>query len=223
MKKAAARRWVPAYVKRSNRKYIIGVDEVGYGAWAGPLVVVAAAFPAEMAWPEHLGERDICDSKRMKTHRRRLAVLPVIEHLCVARKLVEVESSTIDRLTGVRALCGATRVAVYSCREMLDDEASVIVDGDPLRWSDQTFTYLAKGDTKVHAVAAASIIAKVHRDLLMIELSKTHAGYALDKNMGYGTKEHREGLEKLGVCPLHRMSYRPMREMGHGDQGRAAG
>jgi len=205
-------------VKRANKRFIVGVDEVGYGAWAGPLVVAAAAYPLNMAWPEHLGEENILDSKRLKTHKRRMSVLPVLEQLCTFSKIVEIPAWLLDRLGAANALCGAIHMAAYACLEELG-EAVVLVDGNPARNADRSFTYITKGDTKSHAIAAASVMAKVHRDLLMKELDGEYPGYGFGKHVGYGTPMHKEALERLGVCKLHRRSYRPIKEMLDGNQG----
>lgn len=183
---------------------LVGVDEVGRGCWAGPLVAGAVI----------LGKADIGglkDSKELgKAQREGLAAL--IERNAYATALGWASSLEVDEL----GLSEATSLAMGRALELIKcryDE--VIIDGK--------FNFLAdnpkcraviKADNSVSAVSAASIIAKVARDEHMRKLATDYPEYGFDRHVGYGTKLHIEMLRKHGACKLHRMSYKPVGVLG---------
>lgn len=191
----------------SDAQYVIGVDEVGLGSWAGPVVVAAAVLPREWKHSE------VTDSKKLSPKKREKADAIVREavlmHCIFSGDNLEVDARGVHRMR--EAL---TVQASMKCLEYFPD-ALVVQDGDlPILLSGSPpprLVWLPKADLLVQAVSAASILAKVYRDHFMKEQAKLYPGYGFETNVGYGSKKHSEGLEKLGVCPLHRLSYKPIR------------
>jgi ribonuclease HII len=175
---------------------VAGVDEVGRGALAGPLTAAAVILPVR---PRIEG---LDDSKRLSPTRRE-ELSHTIHAGAVAVSIAHIPAEEIDAL-GVtaalkRAVLGA--LAGLSC-----GPDHVVIDGLPLRVVEQE-TAVVKGDSKVAAIAAASIVAKVARDQLMREYASAHPEYGFDINKGYGTAEHIEAITRLGPTVLHRRSF----------------
>ena len=178
---------------------IVGLDEVGRGAVAGPLAVGAVVLPLE---PQLDG---LDDSKRLKPERRRELADSIKEH-ALAWAVCYVEAPEIDALGMTaslrRAFLGALgRVEGQGIRANL-----VLVDGRPLH-IDQRELSMVKGDSKCASIAAASVVAKVERDALMERLSSSYPGYAFDENKGYASPQHIEAIKEQGLSELHRSSF----------------
>ncbi len=185
---------------------LVGIDEVGRGAWAGPLTVAALAEPAvRPAWWERLD-----DSKRLSSLRREeLSALIHGEDIPFA--VVHVSPATIDGvgLTRATRMAGARAIALLLEDWDLVSPYEVVVDGlDALDL--ENARALPGADHLVKAVSGASILAKVARDALMRSLDQQYPGYGFNRHVGYGTAEHRAALTKLGPCELHRTSFRPV-------------
>jgi len=183
---------------------IIGVDEVGLGALAGPVVVCAVAFEAKQTV---LG---LTDSKKL-TRNVRKRLVPEIEAVALHWTMAQSSSRQIDKY-GI-ATCKRTcmKWAVRFCLRYVG-EARVIVDGiDPIPSVD--CECVINGDIKVQAISAASILAKVHRDDLMDKAAEKWPRYWFDTNAGYPTQKHKAALEEHGVCPIHRRSYAPVKKI----------
>ncbi|MBX6321554.1 MAG: ribonuclease HII [Rhodospirillaceae bacterium] len=186
---------------------VAGVDEAGRGPWAGP--VVAAAVVLDMArLPRDLAA-GIDDSKALTRAEREeiFAALKPYATIAVARAEVE----EIDSINILQASLLAMRRAV---RRLPVAPACVLVDGNirprlPRRIAART---VVGGDALSLSIAAASIVAKVTRDRLMLWHARRHRGYGWETNVGYGTREHRLALDRLGLTPLHRRSFRPIWE-----------
>jgi len=189
-------------------KHIIGSDEVGYGAWAGPLVVCAVAVPTDWRGPDGLN-----DSKEFKSaaeKAKRLLLYAALQHLPMS--IVGIESAVIDKFGVGEALIVAHEYALKQMLERFPD-AEVIVDGSrPIPGIPQA-RCIPKADATYPVVMAASIIAKVNRDLIMQEYHRQYPHYGFDTNVGYGQKrgKHADGLKTHGVCPIHRRSYQPIK------------
>jgi ribonuclease HII len=200
--------------------FVVGSDECGYGAWAGPLVVCAAVLPK--AWPYvHL----VRDSKQVRTEEQREAIArQILPHLTY--EILSVPPEDIDRI-------GVSKVLPWAHGKVLDlviakHEASgargqriVIVDGSLsiLYGEGQKAISVVKGDSLVTAVSAASILGKVARDTTMIALAAKFPGYGFESHKGYGGGDdhaHTLALEKLGPCEIHRKSYSPVRNRMQG-------
>jgi ribonuclease HII len=175
---------------------VAGLDEVGRGALAGPVSAGAVVLPIT---PRIEG---LDDSKRL-TPARREELAAVIYERALAVSVAHVPASDIDAL----GMTAALRRAFASALEGLDViPAHVLLDGLPMHVVEQE-TAVVKGDTKVAAIAAASIVAKVARDALMREVATRHPAYGFDVNKGYGTAEHVQAIVRFGPCELHRRSF----------------
>jgi len=194
----------PNYVFESaSPQPVCGVDEVGRGPWAGPVVTAAVILdPANI--PTGLN-----DSKKLTAARREGLFEKINASAHVAIGMASVEE--IDRINILQATFLAMRRAVEALKV---SPAFALIDGNkipPALVCDARA--IVKGDSRSVSIAAASIIAKVTRDRLMCDLSATYPGYAWETNMGYGTKAHQEGLARLGVTPHHRRSFKPIHKM----------
>lgn len=191
----------------AGRLVLAGVDEAGRGCWAGPVVAAAVVLPA--GWcPDGLD-----DSKKVNA-RRRETLCQEIRASALAWGACAVSAAEIDASDILRAsLLAMTRaVARLTVRPDL-----VLVDGNRLPALAVPAECLVRGDGTSAAVAAASILAKVFRDRIMTAWERHHPGYGFAAHKGYGAAAHREALRRLGPCPLHRLSYRPLVKL---DQGR---
>ncbi|MBO6826018.1 MAG: ribonuclease HII [Sneathiella sp.] len=181
---------------------IVGIDEVGRGPFAGP--VVAAAIILD---PNNIPE-GIQDSKKLSLKKREILFDQIMQRAKVGIGSASV--AEIDELNILQATFIAMRRAVKSL-PIAPDVALVDGNKDPdLGIKTRT---IVKGDSKSLSIAAASIVAKVTRDREMLTLSKTYPHYGWEKNAGYGTAEHRKGLSLFGVTPQHRRSFAPIRKI----------
>ncbi|MGE0109084.1 MAG: ribonuclease HII [Bdellovibrionales bacterium] len=189
---------------RREGRIICGVDEVGRGPLAGPVVSAAVILPPEGLPPEIEGL--IADSKKL-TPKKREALYPLlIKHCCYAIGECSVEE--IDKLNILHASLLSMNRAITALAESAEH---ALIDGNKLpKDLPCSATPIVKGDDKSLSIAAASIIAKVTRDRFMAELAKTHPAYGWEKNAGYGTKIHMEGIEKFGITKWHRRSFAPV-------------
>jgi ribonuclease HII len=182
---------------------IVGVDEAGRGPLAGPLVV--AAVMLDPARPiEGLG-----DSKQL-SEKRREALFPLIQARALAWRIEFIEPAEIDTLNIYRATLEGMRRAVCALPQtprLARIDGNVVPPGLPCpaeAW--------VKGDARDSAIGAASILAKVSRDRALVALDETYPGYGFGAHKGYPVKLHFEALQRLGPCPAHRMSFRPVRD-----------
>jgi ribonuclease HII len=177
---------------------VAGVDEAGRGPWAGPVVAAAVILDPGNLPP------GIADSKKLTAARRDALYLAIRATSRVGIGTASVEE--IDRLN----ILNANHLAMTRAVDALGIAPDlVIVDGNRApRWRWRTET-LVKGDALCLSVAAASIVAKVTRDRLMIALDAAHPGYGWASNKGYGTADHAAALDRLGLTPHHRMSFAP--------------
>lgn len=180
---------------------VIGVDEVGRGSWAGPLVV--AAFIYTRSSPIIPG---VNDSKKL-TRMKRLKINALLIEQSYKIGVSEVEE--IDK----NNVLEATRSAIIrALNEISKNKTIILVDGYFKEKFDFKYKCISKGDQKHYSIAAASIIAKVHRDRVMIDIASKYPQYGFESHVGYGTKRHREAIEKYGICKIHRRSYKPIRK-----------
>lgn len=184
---------------------ILGIDEVGRGPWAGPLVVGAVV----------LGDAKIIgltDSKKL-TKRQRERLVPEINSRANAIGLGWVSAEELDAIGMSEALRLATRRAVKQItvpyHEIIIDGTINMLAGTPL---EKYVTTLPKADLLVPSVSAASIVAKVARDAFMSEQDSMYPGYGFSRHAGYGVAAHRLAIERLGVTPLHRLSFAPLQK-----------
>lgn len=197
-------------LRAEGYKYIAGVDEVGRGPLAGPVVTAAVVLPEDF---DVLG---IDDSKKL-SEKKREEFFDIIMERAVAVGIGEASEKTIDEINILQATKIAMRKAVEDCDAKLREKMAeagesgsidyVLFDAMKIDEIDKPQESIIKGDANILAIAAASIIAKVTRDRMMIEYDEQYPGYAFAKNKGYGTKEHYEGLHAQGMCPIHRRSF----------------
>lgn len=215
---------------------ILGIDEVGRGPWAGPLVIGAVVLPERLdkdgqeiesqSW-----QNDLADSKKL-TAKKREKLAPIIKEKAKATGLGWVSAKELDGIGLAEALKLATRRAVCELIKKsngvkLDENAlknlpeklpfdEIIIDGTSnfLKGTDleNLVSVLPKADAKIKEVSGASIIAKVARDNYMIKLAEKYPGYGFEKHVGYGTALHKKALTELGPCPEYRHSFKPVYE-----------
>jgi ribonuclease HII len=181
---------------------IVGIDEVGRGAWAGPMVVGAVLLG------DNVTINGLTDSKKLtKKQRERLDI--EIRQKAVAIGIGWVSAKQIDTIGLSSALKLASRRALAQIRSDYDE---IIIDGTIALIDDPRVTLMKKADLLVPCVSAASIVAKVARDNYMRHLDQVFPGYAFTGHVGYGTALHRQAIATHGVTPLHRLSYTPLRQ-----------
>lgn len=189
---------------RVNGRVICGVDEVGRGPLAGPVMAAAAILPLDGLPPEI--ECLIADSKKLTTKKREALFPHLTEHCCYA--VAECNIAEIDKLNILHASLLAMRRAVEGLTQKAEH---ALIDGNKLPTDMPcTASTIIKGDNKSISIAVASIIAKVTRDRFMTQLAKTHPHYGWERNAGYGTKLHMEGMQKFGITKWHRRSFAPV-------------
>ena len=188
---------------RAGCRTVAGVDEVGVGPMAGPLVAAAVILPARVDLP------GLDDSKKLSAQaRERLDAEIRRQALCVA--VAEIPPDEVDRIDVLRASWLAMRTALEGLALRPDH---VLVDAHRLAGLDVPHTSLPKGDARDGSIAAASIVAKVHRDAIMRRLDAEHPGYGFASHMGYCTRAHRRALKALGPCAAHRRSFAPVAQL----------
>jgi len=188
---------------REGALHVAGVDEVGVGPLAGPVVAAAVILQRRVALP------GLDDSKQVPAAtRERLDV--AIRAQAIAIGVGEVWPQELDRLNVYHAALEAMRRAVVA----LDTEPDhVLVDARTIPGIPTPQTALVRGDARDGSIAAASIVAKVHRDAIMARLERVHPGYGFSRHMGYATPEHLDALRRLGPSPLHRRSFTPCNQL----------
>lgn len=178
---------------------IAGVDEAGRGPWAGPVVAAAVILD-----PDKI-PANIDDSKTLDEDSRAFLYRRIMKVAIVGVGIADVDR--IDR----ENILGATLWAMAEAVSQLGETPKlVLVDGDKTPRIPMSVRAIVKGDSKCLSIAAASIIAKVTRDRLMMDFARAYPGYGFERHKGYGTPEHQAAIAKLGVSALHRRSFRPV-------------
>ena len=177
--------------------YIAGVDEVGRGPLAGPVVAGAVIFP------ENIFIQGIDDSKKL-TPKKRDDLFPIILNEAISVGFGVVSEKEIDRINILQASYKAMQIAL---EKLSVQPAHVLVDGYSIPESSFQQTSLVKGDRRCFSIAAASIVAKVVRDRLMVEYDRLYPQYGFARHKGYCTKKHIEAVQQFGLCKIHRRSF----------------
>ena len=184
-------------------RYIVGVDEVGRGPLAGPVVCAAVVMPLE--------ESDLIvgvdDSKKVSAKKRE-QLSELIKEKAIAYTMVEVSEKTIDEINILEATKLGMKRAVESL--VLPDGTKpeiVITDGNMTLDIDLPQFSVVHGDALSYSIGAASIIAKVYRDGMMDEYAQQYPHYGFEQNKGYGTAAHIQGIKEYGLCPIHRRTF----------------
>ena len=178
-------------------KTLAGVDEAGRGPLAGPVVAAVAIFDNKTIIPK------INDSKKLSAKVREELYDEIIKH-AISYGVGIVYQKEIDEINILQATLKAMQLAVAELKTTPD---LILIDGNKAFFSEISTKTIIKGDSKSFSIAAASILAKVTRDRIMIAESKKQPAYLWFKNKGYGTREHIEAIKKHGVTELHRMSF----------------
>lgn len=192
-------------LKAKGYRFIAGVDEVGRGPLAGPVVTAAVVLP------DNFDIIGIDDSKKL-TEKKREALFDVILDKAVCYGIGIKDNGVIDRVNILQATKLAMAEAIENADRMLREKTGesiefVLFDAMKIDAVEKPQMSLIKGDSKSLSIAAASIVAKVTRDRMMVEYDKVYPYYGFSSNKGYGTKAHYEGLQKHGTTPIHRESF----------------
>lgn len=206
---------------KSGYQYVIGVDEVGMGCLAGPVVVCAVAFKKKFFDRKYKKLRWLRDSKLLSSKQREAFALPLLLNTECLTRVAYCYSKTIDKLNIYNAARLAMKRAILNMGTMskcmvpmLSAKSVILVDGKTkIKGLNIEQIPIVKGDRKVFAIACASIIAKVFRDRMMIRYAKKYPGYGFEKHKGYGTKYHQVQLTFLGPCSIHRKSFAPVAKL----------
>ena len=189
-------------------RYIAGVDEVGRGPLAGP-VFAAAVILNRKHIPSGLN-----DSKKLSAKNRNLVLVDILKHADVS--IASASEREIESINILRASHLAMLRAINGLQQQPDH---VLVDGNFIPIDlDISATAVVKGDTLSVSIAAASIVAKIRRDLVMCDLGQQFPGYGWDKNAGYPTAQHLKALQDLGVTPHHRRTFKPVHKILYQDK-----
>ena len=187
---------------------VAGLDEVGRGALAGPVVAAAVILPdfnqveIESLWI-------IRDSKQLSAKSRERANA-LIAQIAVGTSVGMASHDEIDR----NGIVAATRLAMGRALDELGPRPThLLIDAMPLAWHNVPYKAIVGGDRLSTVIAAASIVAKVHRDALMVSLDKEYPGYGFANHKGYSTESHRNAINKLGASPIHRLTFAPLKPM----------
>jgi ribonuclease HII len=180
--------------------FIAGVDEAGRGPLAGPVVAAAVILPADYR------NEGIADSKVL-TPLQREQLFVEIRNVAVSYSVSVISGKQIDDMGILEAVRLGMRQAVMKLSPTPD---FILSDAVPLNVPGIPQQAIIKGDAQVFSIAAASILAKVSRDRLMMKYHKKYPAYGFDRHMGYGTDVHFEAIRKHGPCPIHRMSFSPL-------------
>ena len=178
---------------------LIGLDEAGRGPLAGPLIVAGVIFPIGYE------NEEIYDSKSI-SEKKRESLFDLIQEEADWFEIRVVSEEDIDRYNIYKA--------DQQAMQKIAEEAPcsiVLTDAMPLEFEDKEVTSIVKGDQKSISIAAASILAKVTRDRLMVEYDEIYPQYGFKKNKGYPTKQHLEAIEEYGITPIHRKSFGPVK------------
>ena len=210
--KTASLRHEKRYYQRGHR-YIIGIDEAGRGPWAGPVAAGAVCLPLER---DDLSKvlRGVRDSKQM-TEKQRLELVETIKEVALVWGVGHATAAEIDEIGIVPATMLAMQRALETALHDEPFEPDCLFIDDMLL--PELLHYpqisLIEGDSRSLSIAAASVLAKTWRDAYLLEVDAEFPQYGFAQHKGYGTAAHRAALKQYGPCPLHRQTYRPIREL----------
>lgn len=187
-----------------DRKIIVGADEAGRGPLAGPVVAAAVVLPED--FPLNL----LNDSKKLD-EKKRLEAEKVIKEKAVAYEVVVISNEIIDKINILQASLLAMKNAYLKVKERTNVDI-LLVDGNKCPDIPDPVEAIVKGDAKIPEIMAASILAKNERDRIMESYDSVYPGYGFKKHKGYPTKAHYDAIEKLGPCPIHRVSFKLYRD-----------
>jgi ribonuclease HII len=198
-----------------GKAIVAGVDEVGRGAWAGPLVAAAVVLPQDRVQRARITRalnraETLAHDSKVLTAEQRLRTVSVLQDQQVPYAVAEIPPEEIDRI----GLSEANRQALCAAVEALDPTPDhVLVDAFRLPQLRCTHAAIVRGDSLCVSIALASIVAKLHRDTIMLELDTRYPNYGFASHKGYGTATHANALRRHGVTELHRRSFAPIAAM----------
>ena len=190
--------------------FIAGIDEVGRGPLAGPVVASSAMFSSDVikaGLPNSL--KDVNDSKKLSEKKREHLFDVLNDFDGVDFGISIIESEEIDHINILQATHKAMSKSLISLQHNPDH---LLVDGRPVKSLGKSQSAIVKGDSLSYSIGAASIIAKVTRDRMMKKFDLKFPGYGFSSNKGYGTREHLNALNNLGPCSIHRLTFAPIRK-----------
>lgn len=180
-------------------KFIAGIDEVGRGCLSGPVVAAAVILPKDFH------DSRIKDSKTIKSLKKREELEILIKENAISWGIGAASPSEIDQINILQATFLAMKRAIDACKNKPD---FLYVDGDKFPgYNGIPYECVIKGDSKIFSISAASILAKVHRDRLMREVSREFPQYLWESNVGYGTADHIKSIKEFGITKHHRKSF----------------
>lgn len=187
---------------RQGYQFIAGLDEVGRGAWAGPLVAAAVIMPLKKKI------RGVNDSKKLIPQKREKLYIEITQS-ALAWSVCVIENYEIDK----KGISAANRQALVKAAAKLHRQPDyLLVDALKIRHGKIPVKSVIKGDEKIYSIAAASIVAKVTRDEIMRSYHKQYPHFHFHRHKGYGTARHRQELKKYGTLPIHRRSFSPIKD-----------
>jgi len=189
--------------RSTGARHIAGVDEVGRGPLFGPVVAAAVILPSDASL------HGLNDSKKLSETQRE-AFNEQIRSIAVAWAIAEVDAESIDRINILQASRLAMKQAVEQLRQ---PPCHLLIDGNQRIDHHCPQTTIVKGDARSLSIAAASVLAKVHRDRMLVEYDQQFPGYGLAQNKGYPSPQHRKALIQLGPTPLHRQTFRGVHQL----------
>ena len=194
-------------VRSGEFSFIAGIDEAGRGCLAGPVVAAAVVFTDFSKIPAGVNDSKALTHEKRMTLREKLLAEPSVKWAVGIVSAEEIDQSDI-----LRATWKAMRLAV---EQLIPPAQFILVDGNPVKGLPLPSQNIVKGDAKSASVAAASILAKTTRDAMMDEYDLQYPGYGFAVHKGYGTAQHLEALQNLGVTPIHRKTFEPVRLILH--------
>ena len=190
-------------LRAAGCEIIAGIDEAGRGPLAGPVVVAAVILP------EKFRHRELNDSKQLTAKKREVIYAELTARPDVFWAVAQADHEEIDRINILRATWEAMARAALALSVA---PHHFLIDGSPVRTFPLPYTPLVDGDCLSYSIAAASVIAKVTRDRLMVEMDGPYPMYEFSRHKGYSTPLHLERLQAHGPCPIHRRSFLPVRQ-----------
>lgn len=205
-------------LEKAGKRWLIGIDEVGWGSFAGDFYLGAVAISLDVLNKNEIPSdyllSQVDDSKIIKGKIRPNLASHIQKKFITAFGKASIEMINKDGMTAAykhafESVCQTMYEKIYATLDTDSDaDALVLLDGNkPVANTDWDHQAVVKGDSQSFVIGCASIIAKVHRDNIMVELAKQHPHYGWEKNKGYGSAAHREGIDKYGVCEHHRLKF----------------
>ncbi len=191
--------------KNKTSKFLIGTDEAGRGPLAGPVVAAAVCFPAFDS--KIIKKLSLVNDSKKLTHTQRETLFEIIKKNSIY-SITTIDVEEIEKINILQAALKAMKISCENVMKQLDAEYEVFVDGNK-KIPNVKFkqTTIIKGDGTSACIAAASILAKVHRDNIMIKYAEEYPEYDFEANKGYGTQKHIEAIKKHGITPIHRPTF----------------